>query len=57
MQVRQFRPVLGGDDEAKLMAVVAPLLEKSMAILHVALGRINLALLTILRHAVPFEIA
>ena len=56
-RVGQFRAVLGRDDEAKLMAVIASPLQESMAILHVARGRIDLALLTILRHAVPFEIA
>ena len=39
------------------MAVIAAPVEESAAILHVALGRIDLALLAILRHAVPFEIA
>ena len=39
------------------MAVLAAAFEESAAILHVALGRIDLALLAVLRHAVPFEIA
>ncbi|WP_247838608.1 hypothetical protein [Bradyrhizobium sp. 200] len=38
------------------MAILATPVEESAAILDVALGRIDLALLTILRHAVPFEI-
>ena len=56
-RVGQLHAVLGRDDEAELMAVLAAPLEESTAILHVALGRIDLALLAILRHAVPFEIA
>src|SRR5260370_40112950 len=39
------------------MAVLTAPVEESAAILHIALGRIDLALLTILGHAVPFEIA
>src|SRR5271167_719515 len=38
------------------MPVPAAPLQESAAILHVALGRIDLALLAILRHAVPFEV-
>src|SRR5712664_302128 len=56
-RVGQLRAVLGRDDEAELMAVVASPLQESAAILHIAFTRIDLALLTILRHAVPFEIA
>ena len=47
---------LGRDDEAELMPVIAPPLQESVAILHVALGRIDLALRAILGHAVPFEV-
>ena len=47
-RVGQLRPVLGRDDEAELVAVVAAPLEESAAVLHVALGRIDLALLAIL---------
>src|ERR1700686_1404800 len=39
------------------MPVLAAPVQESAAILHVALARIDLALLAILRHAVPFEIA
>src|SRR5260370_16083420 len=39
------------------MAVLTAPVEESAAILHIALGRIDLALLTILGHAVPFEMA
>ena len=56
-RIGQLRAVLGRDDEAELMAVLAAPVEESAAILHVALGRIDLALLAILRHAVPFEVA
>ena len=56
-RVGQLRAVLGRDDEAELMAVIAAPVEEGAAILHIALGRIDLALLAILRHAVPFEIA
>jgi hypothetical protein len=52
----QLHAVLGRDDEAELMAVIASPLKEGAAILHVALGRIDLALRTILRHAVPFEV-
>jgi hypothetical protein len=38
------------------MAISAAPVEESMAILHVALSRIDLTLLAILRHAVPFEV-
>ena len=54
-QVGQFHAVLGRDDEAELMAVIASPLQEGAAILHVALGRIDLALLAIFRHAVTFE--
>jgi hypothetical protein len=56
-RVGQLRGVLGRDDEAKLMAVVAASVEESATILHIALGRIDLAPRAILRHAVPFEVA
>jgi hypothetical protein len=55
-RVRQLHAVLGRDDEAELMAVFAAPVQESTAILHVALGRIDMALRTILRHAVPFEV-
>src|SRR5450432_4942245 len=38
------------------MAVIAAPLLESPTLLHIALGRIDLALRTILRHAVPFEV-
>src|SRR5260370_18458553 len=38
------------------MPVLASPLQESATILHVALARIDLALRTILRHAVPFEV-
>src|SRR5450631_289819 len=38
------------------MPIVATPVEESAAILSIALGRIDLALRTILRHAVPFEV-
>src|SRR5258707_10380738 len=38
------------------MPVLASPLQESATILHVALGRIDHALRTILRHAVPFEV-
>jgi hypothetical protein len=56
-RVGQFHPFLGRDDEAELVAVMPAPVEESATILHVALGRINLALLAVLRHAVPFKIA
>ena len=56
-RVGQLRAILGRDDEAELMAVLAAAVEEGAAILDVALGRIDLALLAILRHAVPFEVA
>src|SRR5450755_1859095 len=56
-RVGQLRAVFGRDDEAELMAVFATPLQEGAAILHVALGRIDLALRTILGHAVPFEVA
>ena len=55
-QIGQLHAVLGRDDEAELMTIVASPLQESAAILHVAFGRIDLALRTILRHAVPFEV-
>jgi len=55
-QVGQFHAVFGQDDETELVAVLAAPVEESTAILHVALARIDLALLAILRHAVPFKI-
>src|SRR5260370_37401989 len=39
------------------MAVIASPLQEGAPLLYVALGRIDLALRTILGHAVPFEIA
>ena len=56
-RVGQLHAVLGRDDEAELMAVLAAPFDEGAAILHVALGRIDLALLAVLRHAVAFEIA
>jgi hypothetical protein len=56
-RVGQLRAVLSRDDEAELMAILAAPVQEGAAILRVALGRIDLALLAILRHAVPFEIA
>jgi len=56
-RVGQLHPFLGRNDEAELMAVLAAPVEESAAILHIALARIDLAFLTILRHAIPFEIA
>ena len=55
-QIRQFRAVLGRDDEAELMPIIPTTVQESVAILHVAIGRIDLALLAILRHAIPFEV-
>jgi hypothetical protein len=55
-QVGQFHAVFGRDDETELVAVLAAPVEESTAILHVALARIDLALLAILGHAVPFKI-
>jgi hypothetical protein len=55
-RVGQVRAILGRDDEAELMAIVASPLQESAAVLHVALGRIDLTLRAILGHAVPFEV-
>src|SRR5450631_60926 len=55
-RVGQLHTILGGDDEAELMPVTASPLQKSAAILDVALGRIDLALRAILGHAVPLEV-
>src|SRR6266851_9976673 len=55
-RIGQVRTILGRDDEAELMAVIASPLKEGAAILHVPLGRIDLALRAILRHAVPFEV-
>jgi hypothetical protein len=55
-RIGQLRAILGRDDEAELMAIVASPLKEGTAILHVAPGRIDLALRAILGHAVPFEV-
>ena len=55
-RVGQFRPVLGRDDEAELMTVIAAPVKEGMSILCIALGRIDLALRAILRHAVPLQV-
>src|SRR6266851_798513 len=55
-QVGQLHTVLGRDDEAELVAVRAAPVEECTAILHVALARIDLALLAVLCHTIPFEI-
>ena len=54
-QVGQFHAVLSRNDEAELMAVMAAPIEESATVFHIALGRIDLALLAIFRHAVTFE--
>ncbi len=56
-RIGQVHAVLGRDDEAELVPVIAAPVQESAAILHVALARINLALLAVLCHAVPFEVA
>ncbi len=55
-QVSQLGAILGRDDEAELMTVVTAPIEESTAVLRVTLGRIDPALLTVLGHAVPFEV-
>ena len=56
-RVGQLRAVLGRDDEAEMVPVLTAPVEEGTAILHIALSRIDLALLAIPRHAVPFEVA
>ena len=56
-RIGQLDAVLGRHDEAELVAVLAAPFDEGAAILHIALGRIDLALLAVLRHAVAFEIA
>jgi len=56
-RVGHFHPFLGGDDETELVPVIAAAVQEGATILHVALARVNLPLLAILRHAVTFEIA
>ena len=55
-QVGQLGAVLGRDDEAELMAVLAAPLQEGAAV-RLVLGRIDLALLAVPGDAVPFEIA
>src|SRR4051812_7475793 len=56
-RIGQRRSILCRDDEAELMAIIAAAIEESAAILHIALGRIDLPLPAIPGHAVPFEVA
>ena len=53
----ELYPVLGRDDEAELVAVLSAPFDERPAVLHVALGRIDLAFLAVAGHAVAFEIA
>src|SRR5450631_1561816 len=55
-RVGQLSTVLGRDDEAELMPVIAAPVQESAAIFNIALGRIDLALRTILRYAISFEV-
>jgi hypothetical protein len=55
-RVGQLRAVLGRDDETELMAIISTPVQESAAILHIALGGIDLALRAILGHAIPFEV-
>ena len=55
-RVGQLHPVLGRDDEAELMAILAAPVEEGAAVLHVALAGIDLALLAVAGHAVAFEV-
>ncbi len=56
-RVGQLHPVLGRDDEAELVAILSAPFDERPAVLHVALGRIDLSLLAVARHAVAFEVA
>ncbi len=56
-QVGQLHTVFGRDDEAELVAVLATAVEKGAAVRHVALGRIDLALLAVPRDAVALQVA
>jgi hypothetical protein len=56
-QVGQLDAVLGGDDEAELVAVVAAPVEEGAAVLGVALGGIDLALVAVAVDAVALQIA
>ena len=56
-RIGQIHPFLGRDDETELVPVLAAPVQKGASILRVTLARIDLALLAVLRHAVPFKIA
>jgi hypothetical protein len=56
-RIGKVHAVLGRDDETELVPVIAAPVEKGTAVLHIALGRIDLALLSVTGHAVAFEIA
>ena len=55
-QVRQIRPILGRDDKAELVAVVAAPIEEGAAVRCIALGRIDLPFLTSAGHTVTLDI-
>src|SRR5262249_46088455 len=44
-------------DEAELVTVLATAFDKRATVFHIPFGRIDLALLAVVRHAVPLEIA
>jgi hypothetical protein len=56
-EVSHFGCILGCDDEPKLMAIFAAALHKRLAIGLVLERRIGLALFTIPRNPIPFEVA
>lgn len=55
-RIGKLLAVLGRDDEAKLMAVLASTLEESAAIFGLAIRRIDLSLLAVLGHAIAFQV-
>ncbi len=55
-KVRQLHALLGGDNEAELMAVLSPPVEEGGTIGDVLVGGIDLALLPVAGHAVALQI-
>src|ERR1700688_4821445 len=51
-RVGQLHPVLGRDDEAELVTILSATFDEGAPVLHVALGRIDLALLAVAGHTV-----
>ena len=55
--IGELDAVLGRHDEAELVTVLAAAFDERATIFHIPFGRIDLALLAVLRHAVSLEIA